>query len=375
MKYCFFRDKLVEFFWKTCKGLKGGAASNQNEGENNYLKGFKNRGNDCFVNASGTSLINLEVFQELMKIYPSNTLLKEFQKSQNEDNLISIRPLVKSPDGTLTWVPQDQQDAAEFVFAILDTLSESKEINEDEIKNKFQLKYHKEITCNYPMTQDPIDTEESYFLHVPVKRTLDEAFEKTNKDAEQTHTVGTETFTTKRVYQRSPHVLMIQFTRWMDGNVKNDDPVDIPLTWNPTQIAGPYKLKAAIVHDGALVTSGHYYALITKNGKFYCVNDDKTSELTYGQFLQNLKRSYVLFFEKSSQDSFDDNALSVDDIRATNKTPPSSPTAHSALKRKLMDTNEVKKNRKKDSPCQFCNSEQDRTTLMTHLQSNEVFCR
>ena len=151
--------------------------------------------------------------------------------------------------------------------------------------------------------------------------------------------------------------------------MKNEDQVSIPLMWNPNKIKGPYKLKGAIVHQGLSSTSGHYYALINQNGKFYIVNDNDTSELTCAQFLQELKNAYLVFYEKSSQDSFDNS-----DIRTANKTPPPSPTALSALKRKLMDTKEVKKNKKKETPCQFCNSEQDRKSLMTHLESHE-YCR
>ena len=353
------------------EGLKGGANPNDGNDSSFEVKGYKNRLNDCFVNASGIILLNLEPFKTLIERYGENALLQEFKKSQNKEDLISIRSLVKSPDAKLDWIPQDQQDAAEFISAVLQTLIDSREIDGNEIKNIFQVKYQKEIMCNYPTTQDTSDppVEES-FLHVPVKSTLDEAFEKANKDEEKTITVGTETFCSKRAYQRSPDVLMFQFTRML-GNAKNENPVNIPLTWNPTKITGPYKLKGAIVHEGPSVTSGHYYALINKRGKYYCVNDTVVSELTCDQFLQKLRNSYLVFFEKTSQESLDDGA---DHIENPNKTPPSSPTALSELKRKLMDTKEVKKQQKKDTHCQFCSSEQDRTTLIAHLQSHE-FCR
>ena len=353
------------------EGLKGGANPNDGNDSSFEVKGYKNRLNDCFVNASGIILLNLEPFKTLIERYGENALLQEFKKSQNKEDLISIRSLVKSPDAKLDWIPQDQQDAAEFISAVLQTLIDSREIDGNEIKNIFQVKYQKEIICNYQMTQDTSEPPvEEYFLHVPVKSTLDEAFEIANKDEEKTITVGTETFCSKRAYQRSPDVLMFQFTRML-GNAKNENPVNIPLTWNPTKITGPYKLKGAIVHEGPSVTSGHYYALINKRGKYYCVNDTVVSELTCDQFLQKLRNSYLVFFEKTSQESLDDGA---DQIGNPNKTPPSSPTALSELKRKLMDTKEVKKQQKKDTHCQFCSSEQDRTTLIAHLQSHE-FCR
>merc|ERR1712107_314917 len=258
-----------------------------------------------------------------MDKYQDNSLLQEFKKSQKKEDLISIRPLVKSPDAKLDWILQHQQDAAEFIDAVLQTLMESNDISENEIKEKFQVKYQKVSTSNYAAIQEPADPQtESSFLIVPVKGTLDDAFNASNREDEGTLTEGSEIRTFRREYKNYPNVLMIQLSRWTDGNAKNEDQVTIPLTWNPFKMKGNYKLKSAIVHEGASIRSGHYYALINQNGKYYCINDTVVSELTCHQFLQKLRKSYLVFYEKTSQESLDDGA---DHIENPNKTPPSSP--------------------------------------------------
>ena len=351
--------------------LLGGTNTDGNEG-GHEVKGYKNRGNDCFANSSGAVLLNLSKFEALMESYPESALLQEFKKCQSKEDLISIRSLVRSPDGKIDWKIQDQQDAAEFIDAVLQTLMESNTISENKIKETFQVKYQRVSTSNYAAIQVPADPlVESSFLNVPVKSTLDEAFKYMNREDEETQTKGTEIIRTSREYGRSPDVLMIQFSRWMSGTGKIEDPVKIPLNWNPVKIKGNYKLKSAIVHVGGSITSGHYYALIDKNGKYYSVNDNVVLELNCDEFLKRLKYAYLLFYEKTTQDNLD---YFADDIANINKTPPSSPTYLRELKRKLMDTNEVKKQQKQDTHCKYCSSNQDRTTLMAHLQSRE-YCR
>ena len=353
---------------KQVKGKLLGGADSAGSDSSFEVKGYKNRGNDCFANASGTVLLKMTAFKALIERYPDNSLLQEFKKSQKKEDLISIRSLVKSPDAKINWKLQDQQDAAEFIDAVLQTLMESNDISENEIKEKFQVKYQKVCTSNYAAFQEHKDPPaESSFLNVPVKSTLDEAFNASNREDEGTFTEGSEIRSFKREYQRYPDVLMIQFSRWMNGNTKNEEQVEIPLNWNPFKIEGNYKLRSAIVHEGGSIRSGHYYALINQNGKYYCVNDTQLSELSSDQFSLTLRKAYLVFYEKTSDESCDDGTI---DIQDTDHTPPPSPTALNELMRKLLDTLEVKKNQKRNTHCKFCDVDADRTSLIEHLQSS-----
>lgn len=62
-----------------------------------------------------------------------------------------------------------------------------------------------------------------------------------------------------------------------------------------------YKLYAAVIHEGTMLDSGHYYTLAKDNGQWHVYNDEvvSTADENYLNTLTRSNTPYILFYRRT----------------------------------------------------------------------------
>lgn len=248
------------------------------------LTGLKNLGATCYLNAVIQQIVNLpQLFADVNEFLPQCQWAVSFQKLLREMKysnrpFIDTEEFVSEFDGFgLKINPHEQQDAAEFLLAILNALP---------IQKRFMTKLYE-------------NNKESNFLIVPVQL----EGECLNLD-------------NIRVIEE-PQILCIQLSRFAYSHQTRERvKINNRYPFMPDTNFGRkhYTLKGVINHIGT-PNHGHYVSLVKKDGKWVKINDTDSSYIDddvamlecFGESVDD-ESAYLLFYVL---DGFDDRRTNV----------------------------------------------------------------
>ena len=88
-----------------------------------------------------------------------------------------------------------------------------------------------------------------------------------------------------------PKYLYIHVNRYNEHMHKIHDPIECPIRWDL------YELRASIIHIGG-ERNGHYVMVIRYTDRYIMVDDDRIQEMDEERFLQCVRQSYMVVYEK-----------------------------------------------------------------------------
>jgi ubiquitin C-terminal hydrolase len=289
------------------------------KGQGKQLKGLKNYGNTCYLNATLQALISIQPFIDAIKTIKPNTfedsrtnerlpmtavdgliqLVKDSPNAQECERKLLI--LVNRINQALGRRAGGQQDAVEYLTKILDALSE-RSINKTQFMQLYMLPFSKQITCNNGHQFFRPDTTELLKVTVPntkksvvLQKVIAEYFapsllvgnNKYHCSGCSYYVDSQEKVVLEKDKKLSP-VLLVQLKRfntdykqdkqgnWYGDVTKIKTPVVIPEELK--MLAGrklnkSYKFKAMVLHHGPF-GQGHYTAVARRaKAGWYHFND------------------------------------------------------------------------------------------------------
>ena len=281
------------------------------------MKGLKNFGNTCYLNASLQMLINNKDLCNLINEYSikseilnkiNDFILKYY--SSDIDILIpnEIKSIVETKMQQFRGF--GQQDSIEFTVCLLDII-------EDEIKkfsiNKVQIilgiETNTRTKCKLRTCLNISNKKETNnFLLLDINEnssTLDDIYRnyKSGEMLEDDNMYYCDKCKQKRnaskrysVEKWAPNNLiwLKRFKQTKNGIIKMNQSLDIPLVWRYNM-----KLKGAIIHYGNL-NGGHYVYVHNYNDMWYLFDDMNVSEISDEIELKKLlAHAYCLNYEKT----------------------------------------------------------------------------
>lgn len=255
--------------------------------------GFRNDGNDCWLNAGLQLLAHAPALEKRIRAIP---IIEQFLDAHRgptpEPQKISshrIREYLNREAG----VPIDPGVAQEDAAVLFETLFEgSNALYEFELVKGGEPS---STSRREPMIQFDLDKGET----APSFKTLFDRFFSYSDDLGQT---------VELFFRDQPNELLIQLKRFFqlrDGERgKIDTSIEVPETVElpPERIhAGKkasYVIDGFLVHEGKTSSSGHYVSYIKGGGRWWRCSDSMVKQVTEPQMKDALKTSYILHFSK-----------------------------------------------------------------------------
>jgi ubiquitin C-terminal hydrolase len=276
-------------------------------------KGFNNIGNTCYLNSGLQMLIQNRDFCQIIL---TNRNVSENVKTMADfiDEYYNSKENTLTPDKIKRMVEKkkpifkgnQQQDAAEFIVALLEILN-------DDVKGALheviELVTNTRIKCKLKSCLNIINrTEKNPFLILPIKddfNHLDDCYraikvhEKLEDDEKYfCENCKKKVIASKRleVTEWSNHVIiwLKRFTNKNGVQAKNNKDIEIPQIWRHH-----FKIKGAVIHNGSL-NGGHYF-YISKNqetGVWTEYNDASTNVIGESRAQNLLNKAYILHYER-----------------------------------------------------------------------------
>jgi nucleoside-diphosphate-sugar epimerase len=153
--------------------------------------------------------------------------------------------------------------------------------------------------CNYESSHNEYD----YFLQLPLVLNVTDLSELyrlykstellNNDNSYKCEKCNRKVIARKRTtITKWPNNLIIVLKRFDNKLRKNNTLIDIPLEWRHG-----YKLKGGIIHSGDS-NGGHYIYFGEENNIWFEANDSHIRNINISSYYENIKRSYILLFQK-----------------------------------------------------------------------------
>ncbi|MBS1987574.1 ankyrin repeat domain-containing protein [Candidatus Dependentiae bacterium] len=274
-------------------------------------------GTDCFMNASLQVLSNLSDVQNVFvkNEYKSDSLtgklIEFFNRLKTEQGAIlgskELRNFITSIDDvTLQEMKSGQQDAQEFISALISNLDE-------DIKNIFKIELEYSTLCSSKRHSSSVNQQE-LLLSLPLP---DQANQITTQElctnffnteaavkeyscrtCNETMNNASRTIKIKTL----PSVLVLAVKRFAYEN-NNAQRINTPLvpqeilTLEDEQGVKNYELKSVICQRGEELARGHYFAFVKHDSKWHFFNDTATGKT----LLAPSSWPYIYFYQRVSQ--------------------------------------------------------------------------
>lgn len=280
------------------------------------MKGIRNIGNSCYLNAAlqmfmqNEELCNL-IIQHNNKSSKLNVLYKfiyEYYNNNSENiiNPIEIKELID--DRNNFFLGDYQQDSTEFIIFLLDIIDiELKKIydsNNDFLKQIFSFNVNNIIKCKRKTCLNIINNNINdliLILNIDSDcNNLDDIYNKTfckekftDENKYFCNKCNKLTIATKKTNIIScNNNLLIFIKRFNDNLRKNNQSIDIPLEWKFNTY-----LQGAIIHYGNN-SGGHYIYIGKYNNEWYIYNDSNISNINLSELNKLLSHAYCLYYKK-----------------------------------------------------------------------------
>jgi ubiquitin C-terminal hydrolase len=288
------------------------------ERETQIQGGIANYGASCYINATLQCLIAVPEFEPRPTVRTAYAEIKRVMDSGNSPTEKQIQSLLDAanvqedgaPRGT-TLTVSNQADANELMLAIgasdrspfafdirktlfyNDARGQARESESVDPASQLTLRLDNSgVTSVVSLMNDFFDIEE---LPDRIGR---------NPEDKQTSQKG------KASLSSTPPVLVVHLARFLDVSTKNDLEVTFRETLHVEKYAADgarvtYDLFAAVIHEGT-IQSGHYWALVKKNGAWRKYDDQRVTEANFDTVLKEGKggkrrpTAYVLLYRKEA---------------------------------------------------------------------------
>jgi len=259
----------------------------------------------CYMNSVIQLIMNCPNFLKVILNSKNDSekiqLFKSFiiKYFDNVGNSISPSEIKKIISSYPMFDSFEQHDAHECLIYLIDMLCE--EVRE--AKYLFNLKIYTRIK-NLEEEQKNLFSDE-IVLSLPVSQNLSESYKLFCKKEIIDGWLSDKTNTKVRAEKQYivcfwGYYVIIVFKKY-NSHKKINTNIEIPHSWSIQNYTNSnvetisFEISGAIIHYGNL-TSGHYIALVKKEGKFYLCNDSSIEEIKEPNDLIN--RAYIVLFKR-----------------------------------------------------------------------------
>lgn len=274
--------------------------------------GIKNVGNTCFFNSTIQCLLSLPKFVEYFLDttfdplnQPISTALKNFIIDYKHGNKVDPRALIRVIAISITLFNGQQQDAHEFLQALLskiedeydDIVSENKE---SVIKRLFEIQQQDMLKCtSCGFVSSTFVSEKMQILDIKhnVHDSIENILQPDNTAAGWICRRCFKTVNPIKTFslKSTPKYFIIQLKRFVDTSSKNNAHIDLNYTIKLNDVN--YELVGIICHSGNL-SEGHYYSFC-KRGSWAEFNDDYVKAVDIPRVSGNTP--YLLFYSRKNE--------------------------------------------------------------------------
>lgn len=277
--------------------------SKRNDAQTNLLNtmhGFINTSNCCWANATLQCILNINAFQQSIRLGPSN-VLKNIFLQYNNPLAGALDLLTLRREFARQFSMGNQHDATEFILTLVERYPVLKS------KCQFDYTFYGKCArdCVSSRTKNVQRGSSIYFLHLPPNRSLNmQALIDFNFNTWTTIVGSTcsnrecsQLKSQTRQIENPKEVLIFQLQ--LSTNIANQKITNLELKSVPQTELNihnkRYVLAGAIFHHGRFLVhnSNHYTAIVRKGNSFFEANDTFISRRNWPR---NSKDLFVLFY-------------------------------------------------------------------------------
>ena len=288
--------------------------------------------NGCYANSAVNVLLSLNVFGDFLRdakeefhncpprIIDTLLSLLDDKKTGTETSLTELRKCVKPSDNVNWRTNLQQQDCAEFLSSLLETIED--EIKDNDFLTKsfrslFNLTTVQKFICNQ-CRQPHIEPEDADKLEevqrpviLPIHGTnrLDTAWMRVRDETVPVERRTCNTCGPAGIVEKVsevteyPAVFSAHLKRFAANGAKNGKRMIVPRTLQLSDTSPTYYLVGASHHEGNSMRNGHYKSILLYEDETWLVDDDTARKLDSEETDLELSTAYFFVYSQKMDKS------------------------------------------------------------------------